>query len=141
MLIPIAPLPPNPQPGSYFVRSSFFFKNLQGWRISLIRVLNLSLRFLFLAKMTKLRCGASGCAQQVKQAQAGQSPTLGAAGTYVSRPRLFRQSVFGITSWRPFCTFSAGQSHGRNFALIFFKITDEVKSCLQLLFKISYNSW
>ena len=27
-----------------------------------------------------------------------------------------------MTSWRPFCTFSMGHSHGRNFCPIFFKI-------------------
>ena len=40
-----------------------------------------------------------------------------------------------MMSWRPFCTFSPGHSHGRNFTLIFFKNADEVESCL-LLFAI-----
>ena len=38
-----------------------------------------------------------------------------------------------MTSWQPFCTFSPGNSDGRNFALIFFKIVDKVESCLLLL--------
>ena len=33
-----------------------------------------------------------------------------------------------MTTWWPFCTFSPGKSHGRNFALVFFKITDKVES-------------
>ena len=45
--------------------------------------------------------------------------------------RYLRGSIFldfdiskSMTSWRPFCTFSLGHSHGRNFAPIFFKISE-----------------
>ena len=47
-------------------------------------------------------------------------------------------SVFSIfensnlmTSWRPFCTFPMGHSHGRNFCPIFFKFEYKVKSFFQ----------
>ena len=40
-----------------------------------------------------------------------------------------------MTSWRPFCSFPMGHSHGRNFALIFFKFEYKVQSC-SLLFAI-----
>ena len=42
------------------------------------------------------------------------------------------QLIFGMTSWRPFCTFSSGHSHGRSFTLIFFKISDEIENYLPL---------
>ena len=34
-----------------------------------------------------------------------------------------------MTSWRPFCTFSMGHSHGRNFCPILFKFEYKVQSC------------
>ena len=50
--------------------------------------------------------------------------------------RYFLVSFFSIfensnlmTSWRPFCSFPMGHSHGRNFALIFFKFGYKVQSC------------
>ena len=56
--------------------------------------------------------------------------------------RYFLVSFFSIfensnlmTSWRPFCSFPMGHSHGRNFALIFFKFEYKVQSC-SLLFAI-----
>ena len=43
-------------------------------------------------------------------------------------------SDFDISKWmtslRAFCTFTPGHSHGRNYALIFFKIADKVKNCV-----------
>ena len=70
-------------------------------------------------------------AMWAKRVQADQRPVRGATGTSVGRKLLlFRRFVFGMTSWRPFCTFSPGHSHGRNFALIFFRIADKVESCL-----------
>ena len=37
-----------------------------------------------------------------------------------------------MTSWRPFCSFSPGHSHGSNFASIFFKIAAEVEKGIPL---------
>ena len=34
-----------------------------------------------------------------------------------------------MTSWRPFCIFPMGHSHGRNFCPIFFKFEDKGQSC------------
>ena len=45
--------------------------------------------------------------------------------TYFS---IFENSDF-MTSWRPFCIFSMGHSHGRNFCPIFFKFEDKGQSC------------
>ena len=108
-----------------------------------IMITNLVRHFLVKrVEMSKLYRGAANRAQRAKQVYKRQRSAHGASGTFAGRrPQLFGQFVFGITPWRLFCTFSSGHSHGRNFALILFKIADEVESYILLIAIENQRDW